>query len=747
MVLAVNGPESTPPFPDLGESSIQQLVLEQEALRRVAELAAGGALPEAVLDAVAIEASTILDGRPTMLSRIDKEGFEAVVVAQYGGRPSLGARFALGEGTIGRRVQRSGSPERIDDLGATELGATAAGLGVRGVVGVPINLDGRLWGILSATTTDDPLPAGTEQRLLQFARLVASAISSSDAQNHLKAISEEQAALLRVAELVASGASEKELFDVVAVEASGLIGNEATTLVRLVGPRRFELLAAHRGPAPIGTVVEVAEDDESGAAAQVMRTHRPGRLDDHHAVEGPLYSRDDFGVGSSVAIPITVDGRLWGMIGAVTEGRPLPFDAETRLQKFGDLVAAALANSQARSRLQRIADEQSALLRVAELVARGAPLQEVFDSVTAEASKLLHGMATALMRYDTPETATVVAAERSPAPVGLRVPGGLGTVAGQARATRATFRVDDFALTDLAEVAAELGVKSSVALPIFVEGDVWGILTSSSPDAPPPADADGRLEELAELAGAAIANAENRAKLKASRARVIATADETRRRVQRDVHDGAQQRLVQTVITLKIIRDAATRGAVPPELIGEALYHAERANTELRELTHGILPAALSMGGLYRGLESLVADAAVAVSLEFDAPRLPADIEITAYFVVAEALTNVVKHSQARQAEIEVRTEGAALVVSVRDDGVGGADPGGGERADRPQGSRRGGGRRYRHRQPTGRRDLVAGSHTAPCREIQRGPGPELGSSDPGQRRSCFGKAQSVSCR
>jgi signal transduction histidine kinase len=674
----VSEPEPTASSPDVGQPDLRQLILEEEALRRVAELVAAGASLEAILGAVALEASEILDGRPTMLSRIEEGGLEAVVVAQHGGRPSPGARFASGEGTIGRRVQQSGRPERIDDLGAADPSATAEGMGLRGVVGVPINLNGRLWGVLSATTADEPLPAGTEQRLLQFAQLVASAISSSDAHNHLKAISEEQAALLRVAELVASGASEKELFDVVAVEAAGLIGDEATTLIRLVGPRSFELLATWRGPAPIGTVVELAEGDDSGAAAQVIRTHRPARLDDHHAVEGPLYSRDDFGVGSSVAVPIIVDGRLWGMIGAVTEGRPLPLDAETRLEKFAGLVAGALANSQASSRLQRLADEQSALLRVAELVARGAPLQEVFDSVTAEASKLLNGMAAALMHYDTPESATVVAAENSPAPVGLRVPADANTVAGQARTTRATFRVDDFALTDLAEVAAELGVKSSVALPIFVEGNVWGILTSSSPDEPPPADADARLEELAELAGAAIANAENRAKLKASRARVIATADETRRRVQRDVHDGAQQRLVQTVITLKLIRDSATKGEVPPDLIGEALYHAERANTELRELAHGILPAALSVGGLRRGLDSLVMDAGVFTSLEFDAPRLPADIEITAYFVVAEALTNVVKHARARKAEIEVKTEGSTLVVSVRDDGKGGADAGAG---------------------------------------------------------------------
>ena len=202
---------------------------------------------------------------------------------------------------------------------------------------------------------------------------------------------------------------------------------------------------------------------------------------------------------------------------------------------------------------------------------------------------------------------------------------------------------------------------------------VWGALTTSAHGSPLPAGTQKRLEQFAELAAAAIANAENKAQLTASRARVVATADEARRRLQRDVHDGAQQRLVQTIITLKLARDAVTGDGPAADLIGEALYHAERANAQLRDLAHGILPAALSQGGLGPGLESLIDDIAVPVQLRLHASRLPIQAETTAYFVVAEALTNVVKHASASRVEVTVELDGGMLSVEVRDDGVGGA--------------------------------------------------------------------------
>jgi signal transduction histidine kinase len=230
----------------------------------------------------------------------------------------------------------------------------------------------------------------------------------------------------------------------------------------------------------------------------------------------------------------------------------------------------------------------------------------------------------------------------------------------------------------LADIAIAFGVGAGVAVPVTVEGRVWGALTASTPDSPLPTGSEERLTPFAELVAAAIGNAENKAKLTASRARVVATADETRRRLQRDVHDGAQQRLVHTIIALKLAQDALSPEDPALALLQEGLSNAERANKELRDIVRGILPASLTHGGLRSGLETLVSDLALPVDLNVTAPRLPAHIETTAYFVVAEAMTNVVKHAHANRATVDVRVNEQTLVVDVRDDGIGGADPAGG---------------------------------------------------------------------
>ena len=383
------------------------------------------------------------------------------------------------------------------------------------------------------------------------------------------------------------------------------------------------------------------------------------------------------GIASSVGVPIVVDGRVWGISFAVSL-RPEPFaaDTESRIAGFTELVATALANAQARAELHRLADEQTALRRVAELVARGAALDEVFTAVAVEACALLGGAAAALLRFDD-DAAVAVAVCNSPAPLGLRIPVHAGTGTGDVLRTGRPTRVDAFAGSALGDMARELGVTAGVAVPVVLEGRVWGALSTSSSGPPIPSGTEDRLAPFAELAGVAIANAENKAKLTASRARVVTTADETRRRLQRDVHDSAQQRLVHTVITLKLARNAiiAVPGAV--ELIDEALRNAERASSELRDVVRGILPAALTRGGLRAGLESLVDDLPLPVDVRVDAPRLPVHIETTAYFIVAEALTNVTKHARATGATVEVDLRADTLAIDVRDDGVGvgGADP------------------------------------------------------------------------
>jgi signal transduction histidine kinase len=195
---------------------------------------------------------------------------------------------------------------------------------------------------------------------------------------------------------------------------------------------------------------------------------------------------------------------------------------------------------------------------------------------------------------------------------------------------------------------------------------------------PLPATVEERIASFTDLVATAIANIQAHTDLAESRARVVAAADEERRRVVRDLHDGAQQRLVHTVITLKLAEraiDPAHTDAL--QLVGDALREAQRANDELRELAQGILPAVLTRGGLREAIDALAERAPVPVEVDVPAERLPAPIEATAYFVVAEALTNVAKHSRARRATVTAHVASGALEVAVTDDGIGGATPGG----------------------------------------------------------------------
>jgi len=222
-------------------------------------------------------------------------------------------------------------------------------------------------------------------------------------------------------------------------------------------------------------------------------------------------------------------------------------------------------------------------------------------------------------------------------------------------------------------------VRASVGAPITVEGRLWGVAIANwSGEQSAPPDTEIRMAQFAGLLDTAIANADGRDQLAASRARLVTASDEARRRLVRDLHDGAQQRLVHTIVTLKLAQRAFTQpDGKAQALVGEALQYAERSNAELRELAHGILPAVLTRGGLRSGITAVVSRLDLPVRVDVAPERFPADIEASAYFIVAEALTNVVKHSHATRAEVRASLDDGRLHVEVQDDGIGGADPGG----------------------------------------------------------------------
>jgi signal transduction histidine kinase len=301
--------------------------------------------------------------------------------------------------------------------------------------------------------------------------------------------------------------------------------------------------------------------------------------------------------------------------------------------------------------------------------------------VAAEMELLRGADGVTLSRCEPGGEVTVLAHQGSNAarvPPGTRVRPEPESVSSIVRSTERPARIENYAGTHgaIGELVHTLGVRAAVGAPVVVDGRLWGIVIAHwMGEESPPTDTEERMAKFAQLLDTAIANADSRDQLSASRARLLAAADEARRRVVRDLHDGAQQRLVQTILTLRVAQRALQeRDGKAESFIAEALEQAEHGNTELRELARGILPAVLTRGGLRAGIRSVVRRLDLPVHVDVPAERLPAEIEASAYFVAAEALTNLVKHSNATHAEVRASVQGGMLQVEVRDDGIGGAD-------------------------------------------------------------------------
>lgn len=330
---------------------------------------------------------------------------------------------------------------------------------------------------------------------------------------------------------------------------------------------------------------------------------------------------------------------------------------------------------QNRDMLTQFADEQAALRRVATLVAHAEPPPAVFTAVTEEAGRVLGADGTRLLRYEADGTATAVASWGTAGCevlIGARLTLDAGGVAFR------VLRSDEPVRIEGVDEALGGDVRSAVGVPILVEGALWGVMKAlSTRDEPLPEDTENRFANFTDLIATAIANTQARADLAASRARVVAAADQTRRRIERDLHDGIQQRLVSLALDLRMIE-----AEVPAELPGLLAELSEVASglaaavDELREVSRGIHPAILSEGGLGPALRALARRSAIPVELDVRVEsRLASPVEIAAYYTVAEALTNATKHARASMVRVEAAVRGDRLHVSVRDDGVGGADP------------------------------------------------------------------------
>jgi signal transduction histidine kinase len=434
---------------------------------------------------------------------------------------------------------------------------------------------------------------------------------------------------------------------------------------------------------PVGTRLPL---DGDGLTAWVIRKGQPRRIDDYSAATDALAEgAREHGIRSAVGCPIVVRGPIWGaMVVASFDAEPVPPETESRLAQFADLVATAIANAEARTEVERLAEEQAALRRVAMLVAEGASPTAVFNAVAAEMERLLDADGVTVSRYEPDGDITLLAhlgSKASRVPPGTRARPEAESVTTTVRRTERPARMEHYEGTQgaIAQLVHTLGVRAAVGVPIVVEGRLWGLVIANwKGEESPPTDTEERMAQFAELLDAAIANADSRDQLTASRARLLAEADEARRRVVRDLHDGAQQRLVHTIVMLKLAQRAVReKDGKAESLVGEALEHAEQGNAELRELAHGILPAVLTRGGLRAALDAVLTRLDLPVQVDVPAERFPAEIEASAYFIVAEALTNVVKHARAGHAKVSASVQDDALHVEVRDDGIGGAEPDG----------------------------------------------------------------------
>jgi signal transduction histidine kinase len=506
-------------------------------------------------------------------------------------------------------------------------------------------------------------------------------VTAVDQERHdeeLRRLAEEQTALLRVATLVAAGASEVDLVAAVTSEIARLFGaDKANTLrwdgetIRVIG----DWHAAGAAASQTGRVFSFGGDTIMG---RIVGSGSPARIDS----TGDLHTEfararwEELAIHASIGAPIVVDGRVWG---AITASRTTPLDpfepgAEHRLGDFAALVAQAIANAEARREVAALADEQAALRRVATLVAAGRPQADVVEAVTREAGQLFGAQCVYLVRWKgVPDEVVVVGgwSDGSEPPI----PPGSPYHPAPAGATLTVLETG-FASRS-AEPSLELGERFAIAAPVIVQARLLGALTALPPAGQEfPAGAEIRLRSFGDLAAQSIANAQAQEEMRASRARIVRAADDAREKLERNLHDGAQQRLVSASLSLRLA--TAKLPDAPEEaraILVAAAEELTQAIDELRELARGIHPSILTDRGLEPALELLGRRTPlnVAITNELD-ERLPPAVEAALYYVVAESLTNIAKHAAATAVGVRVCRRNGAAYVDVVDDGVGGAD-------------------------------------------------------------------------
>ncbi|HEY1761751.1 MAG TPA: GAF domain-containing protein [Acidimicrobiales bacterium] len=504
--------------------------------------------------------------------------------------------------------------------------------------------------------------------------------------HEFRVLAEEQASLRRVATLVARGATQHEVFSSVTEEVGKLLPVDFAILGRFEPDDMIGTVASWSATGdafPVGTRWPL---DGNNTVSMVFRTGRPVRIDDYDDASGNIGDEGrERGYRSTAGAPIIVEGRLWGAIaiGSASNDSVMPPETERQLVSFTELAASAIANAESRAELAQLVEEQAALRRVATLVAHGVSPTEVFAAVTEEVGKLLPVEYATLWEYEPVGMATHVATWGTVAIPWQ--PGDRVAVGGKNLLTLVFESGHSAHMSNFADATDAFGeflpssihARAASATPIVVESHLWGVIVAGSVGGRQlPADTEARLADFTELVAAAIANTESRTELIASRARIAAAADETRRQIERDLHDGTQQQLVSLILELRAAQSTTPQVDELRAQLGRMALGLDDVLEELREISRGIHPALLSKSGLNSALKALGRRAAVPVEFDLRSnERLPAPIEVAAYYVVSEALTNAVKHANASAVSIKLEVCRGVLLLAIRDDGIGGADP------------------------------------------------------------------------
>ena len=569
------------------------------------------------------------------------------------GEATRSARLAPGEGLPGR-VCASGEPAWIADVRAEAnfpRGPSAVQAGLRAAFCFPIRGATGVLGAAEFLAGDQREPdANLLATMTSLGSRIGYCVERWRAEDRMRESDERKSAILNAA------------FDaIVTMDAAGLVVEVNQATERMFGYAASDMVG--RELAELIIPPPLREPHRRGVERYVAtgESHMVG-----HPVELPAMRADgsEFPVEIAISRPRLAGPPLFtGFLRDVTERR---------------------RDEQA---LRSLLEQQAALRRVATEVASGADQERVFAVVTEEVGRLLAAATCNMVRFEPGGRALVVGAWSTggvqAVPVGTLVLLDGPTVAGLIHRSGRPERVDRYEGVPgtMAERLRDLGFRSAVGAPIELVGRLWGaVVISTVEDEPFPAGSEQRVAGFAELVALALANAEAREQLAASRARIVAAGDDERRRLERNLHDGAQQRLVALSLMLRTAGARLADGdPEAPALLGRANAELAEALAELRELARGIHPSILTDRGLVPALEMLAGRAGVPVELSATLDgRLPGPVEAAAYYIVAEALTNASKHARASRVRVGVRRADGSVLVEVADDGVGGADQRGG---------------------------------------------------------------------